>query len=206
MGKSFFTSDWHVGEAPAPNTHSFLRSLPTDSLLHFWMAQCNSVMTPEDTLYFLGDLGITLEDLTVYQHLLPCRKILILGDKEYANKNFTRAECLAELERLGIFHEVHESLEIDVGDLRFFAAHKPTDCLAQTELPALCGHIHGIWRTQYMPERRPIINVGIDAWGGIVSEDFILHQYNAVTKGFYDVNAFPQQWEKAFPPANLVNA
>jgi hypothetical protein len=44
-----------------------------------------------------------------------------------------------------------------------------------------------------MPNGQPIINVGIDAWGGLVSEKFIAHQYDAVTK-HYDDEASPARW------------
>jgi hypothetical protein len=74
-------------------------------------------------------------------------------------------------------------------------AHKPVDLMGYAQhMPSLCGHVHGIWRTQCMPNGEPIINVGIDAWGGLVSEKFILHQYDAITKGYYDQNARVDQW------------
>lgn len=158
-----------------------------------WIKQCREVIQAKDTLIFLGDVGIILDDLMVFRNLPDCNKTLILGDKEYANKNFDKAAFLAENERLGIFDTVAENAVIGIADREYFLSHKPVDCLQQP-LPALCGHIHGIWRSARMPNGQPIINVGIDAWGGLVNSNFIEHQYNAVTK-FYDVNAFPAQWQ-----------
>jgi len=193
MAKKYLTSDWHIGEKSTPNTHSFLRPRPTELMVAEWMKQCREMVQGADILFFLGDVGITLDDLAVCRFLPDCHKILILGDKEYSNKNFDKATFLAENKRLGIFDTVVENTIVDIAGREYFLSHKPTDCLEQP-LPALCGHIHGIWRSARMPTGQPIINVGIDAWGGLVTEDFVEHQYNAITK-FYDVNAFPAQWQ-----------
>lgn len=193
MGRTFLTSDWHSGEQSTPNTHSFLRPRTTAIMVKDWLRQCHDVITAEDTLVFLGDVGITLDDLVLYGDLPTCHKILVLGDKEYANKNFDKALFIAENKRLGIFDTVVENTVMEIFGRQYFLSHKPTDCLEQP-LPALCGHVHGIWRSAKMPNGQPIINVGIDAWGGLVSEEFIEHQYNAINK-FYDLNAFPAQWQ-----------
>jgi calcineurin-like phosphoesterase family protein len=191
--KKHLTSDWHVGEKPTPNTHSFLRPRMTEQMVYEWIEQCHKLIKPDDELIFVGDVGIALADLAMLRYLPPCRKILILGDKEYGNKIFDKAAFLAENERLGIFNEVVENAVIDISGREYFFSHKPVDCLKQ-DRPAICGHVHGIWRTARMPNGQPIINVGIDAWGGLVSEEFLEHQYNCVTKGYYDANCFPAQW------------
>lgn len=194
----YFTSDWHAGEVPEavpffPGTHSFLRPSRTDILVQKWIEDCHQKIQPEDTLYFLGDLAINLTDLNVYSQLPQCHKILILGDKEYKNKNFTQEEFIATIKELNIFDEIMMNTTIQIGKEDFFVSHMPTDCLSQ-EKPSLCGHVHGVWRTQAMPNRNPIINVGIDAWGCIVTEEFIAHQFDAIIKGFYDRNCRVDEW------------
>lgn len=203
QGKVFFTSDWHAGEIleklqiPFEATHSYLRSKSTDLLVDEWIAGCWKLISPQDTLIFLGDLAIQLEDLQVYKQFPKCRKILIMGDKEYANKNFSREEFLAKNQELGLFDEVYEEgiLTLPQGNQKvsWYLAHKPEDCLKQ-ELPSLCGHVHGVWRTQAMPNAQPIINVGVDAWGALVELKHLQHQYNAVTKGYYDHNCRVLSW------------
>lgn len=194
MAKVFFTSDWHAGEQQLPNTHSYLRPYPTEVMIERWLQQCHELITSgDDLLVFVGDLAIWLCDLEVYLKLPKCKKILVLGDKEYANKAFTKEQCLAELKRLNIFNDIVDDFQIDIAGHTWFVSHKPEDCLKQ-ELPSLCGHIHGSWRTMQMPNGQPIINVGIDVWGGLVTEAFIVHQYNAITK-FYDINAKPYEWK-----------
>ncbi len=190
----FFTADIHVGEARLPNTGSYLRPRPTNVMVHELFAQCHQLIKPNDTLVIVGDVGITLADLKVYRELPRCYKVLVLGDKEYASKHFTQDQFLAENQRLRIFDEVVTSTLVVVGGVSYFVSHKPTDCLKQ-ERSALCGHVHGMWRTARMPNSQPIINVGMDAWcGGVVTEAFITHQYNCVTKGHYDVNCHPADW------------
>lgn len=201
--KYFFTSDWHVGEAQTPNTHSFLRPRPTDVMAEEWLADLKSKITPEDTLVFVGDLGIQLSDVNFFKRLPECRKILILGDKEYASKNFTEDEITKYVIHEKIFDETYYRYRLKIQGIDFVIAHKPSDCFGQG-LPAICGHVHGIWRSAEMPkdlepdvvshDKLPIINVGIDVWGGLVSEEFIIHQYNAITK-YYDDEAFPNRWK-----------
>src|SRR3989344_918694 len=193
-----FTSDWHAGEGMTPNTHSYLRPQPTNVMISGWLKMCRERIGEADTLVFLGDLGIILEDLKIYKKLPKChKKILVMGDKEYNNKNFTKSEFLAFAQKIKIFDTIVESFVIEINGQTYYLSHKPVDCVEycrSNNVAAICGHIHGIWRTSRMPNGQPIVNVGIDAWGGLVTEDFIIHQYNAITKGYYDRNAIPQEW------------
>lgn len=167
MGKLFFTSDWHAGEPQAPNTHSYLRPYPTEVMLTKWFTQLESKITEEDTLYFVGDLGIQLSDLSLYKEAfskLPnFKKVLIMGDKEYANKNFTLDEFKTEIHKLNIFDVIAMNIIVTVGEHEWFVSHKPSDCFGKG--PSLCGHIHGCWRSAEMVDKSPIINVGIDGMG-----------------------------------------
>jgi calcineurin-like phosphoesterase family protein len=194
----YLTADWHIGEASTPNTHSFLRPRPTAVMVPEWLQMCHDKLTPDDTLVFLGDTGITLTDVDVLGHLPPCRKILILGDKETNSKYFTTRTLVRRVSALHMFDDVFESRVMLIAGREWYLAHKPSDCVkrctTEAVMPALCGHVHGIWRSQKMPTGQPIINVGIDAWGGLVSETFIAHQYDAITK-YYDNEAFPATWE-----------
>jgi|GEM_PF-1845252 len=196
MGRAFFTADWHNGEDSAPNTHSFLRPRPTAVMVGEWLAHCNEVLRPDDRLFFLGDLVINLDDLEIYRRL-PCNLFVVAGDKETRNKNFTAQEFE---ERFNLIFPSDRAIYTDcaqfitIGNTRWRMAHKPVDLL-DSGMPALCGHVHGIWRTQCMPNGLPIINVGIDAWGGLVSEEMIMHQYNAIMQGHYDRNARVDLWK-----------
>jgi len=195
MGNKWFTADWHAGEESRLNTHSFLRPRPTGVMVKEWLADCRAKIKPQDTLVFVGDLGIQLSDLGVFRALPECERVLVLGDKETESKHFTLDEFQKQNAKLGIFDQTYDHLYTEVAGQGFFLAHKPTDCLSQpTVRPAICGHVHGIWRTQPMPSGQPIINVGIDAWGGVVSEEMIAHQYDCITRGYYDDNCRPATW------------
>lgn len=193
----YFTSDWHIGEKSAPDTPSYLRPRPTDLMVREWLLECHQSIKPDDTFVFLGDIGLTINDVGLL-HLLPdCHRILVLGNKETDNPNFKLSEFLELNDQLNIFDEVTNELELSVGDQSYYLSHKPVDCVLNTggtDQPALCGHIHGMWRTQRMPNGQPIINVGIDAWHRLVSEELIAHQYTSVMERAYDVNCFPSNW------------
>ena len=198
---NYFTSDWHIGELAAQNTHSLLRPKPTEIMANSWLTQCHRTLEPHDTLYILGDLAITLDDLWFYGRLPKCNKHIILGDKE-TNSTFTTFEWGRELTAIQLAHDpencwcVSKYWEVDIDGISFCLTHKPVDCMGfALAKPGICGHVHGIWRTQCMPNGESIINVSIDAWGGIVSEEMIIHQYNAIKKGYYDKNARVDQWK-----------
>lgn len=201
----WFTSDWHAGETADkvgyfPETHSFLRLQSTDILVKEWIQECNKKITPKDTLYFVGDMAITLNDLDIYKELPACTKVLVLGDKEYANKNFTKEEFMKRIHELDIFHIICQKTGVVIDEKLYFISHKPSDCVTHggSHTPAICGHVHGVWRTQRMPNQQPIINVGIDAWHCLVSEEYITHQTNAILKNYYDDSCIVDQWEDIF--------
>jgi calcineurin-like phosphoesterase family protein len=193
MSKKLFSSDWHIGEVAAPNNHSYLsHATPTERLLNAFL---NPSFDKDDTFYFLGDSSVSKEGLDAFLELtnktLPKNKYFILGDKETDLLSFKLNIPVVEILRDNGWI-VKDKLEIVIGDIKFKLSHKPTSLInEQYDGGFLCGHVHGIWRTQKTNNGIPIINVGIDAWANeFVTEDWILHQYNAVTKGYYDNNCF----------------
>lgn len=202
--KSWFTSDWHNGEAQTPNTHSFLRPYPTAQMVYNWLNQIYIKVPKGDRIVFVGDVAIQLNDLRlVFDGLKDYDVVLILGDKETGEKNYKYSDFVDFMNLNYPNIPVYDDMTVTINDRLYFVSHKPEDCLKQN-LPSLCGHIHGIWRTAQMPNGEAIINVSADAWGGIVSEEFIDHQYNAITK-FYDVNAKPYNWIPNCPNCGCPN-
>jgi calcineurin-like phosphoesterase family protein len=154
-----------------------------------WLQHCHEVLKPVDRLICLGDMILNLEDFAVLKELPDCQfKLLILGEKE--RRHDITEVC--EKARAAGFTLVAPHWEMSIAGRQWFLSHKPSDCFSRG-LPALCGHVHGMWRSQCLPNGQPIVNVGIDAWGGLVSEDFIAHQYIAITQ-YYDDEAFPVRW------------
>ena len=143
----YFTSDWHIGEKPAPNTHSFLRRLkPLEVLAQEWLQQCHTLITPDDILYIIGDLAITLDDLDFYAKLPECEKRIILGDKETDSKNYTFDEWCHKMNQvLGDVGSKNNwyfdhSWDVEIGGHSFRVAHKPVDCMA-TPSPSLLSAV-----------------------------------------------------------------
>ncbi len=204
----YFTSDWHIGDPWAPNTRSFLRPYPTHVMAERWLEQCGELLKSGDELYILGDLAASFKDLDFYYGLSAFelgdnRRIHILcGNKETDGELFTLEEMNQRLQFL-FGKDDPSMLEIstgtqfvEIGGKGFRMAHKPEDLFGfAAPMPSLCGHVHGIWRTQCLPNGMPIINVGIDAWGGLVSEAMILHECEAIVNGHYDKNARVDLWK-----------
>lgn len=186
----YFTSDWHINELSAPNTHTFLR--PKDFNLGLPANLIWPKFQPEDEFYFLGDMAIDLDGLEFgckwVSENVPCKKIFVVGDKETANKNFKDDDALEIINKY--FDDWEYGCCVTLGTAELLVSHRPVD-LRFTTKNGLVGHIHGVARVLKTKDNRALINVGIDAWCfQIVSEERILHQIDAATKGYYDENCF----------------
>ena len=111
------------------------------------IANYNALVSPSDTVYMLGDLGIlnssALPKLESVIQRLNGNKHLILGNHDMY-KPFTYV-------RMG-FVSVHTSLEVE----GFYLAHEPA---VHKSGPVLCGHVHEKWLRQ-----ANVVNVGVDVW------------------------------------------
>lgn len=122
----------------------------------------NSIVTPDDTVYFLGDL--TMESPSCRQKLDPLLNrlngelIMILGNHDRL-KSFTLVE-------MG-FNSVHTSLIIEIEGKKIFLCHDPAVVQPGIIPPdidlVLCGHVHASWRKIDTPIAT-IVNVGVDVW------------------------------------------
>ncbi len=115
-----------------------------------------AVPGPDDTLYMIGDFTMRGEEsykwFSTILSKIPCRKILILGNHDKLNP-FKYIECG--------FESVHTSLVVG----KYFLAHDPAWLAAMPkEYVMLCGHVHGLFKTQRDSIGRLAINVGVDVW------------------------------------------
>lgn len=192
--KKWFTSDWHLGEEPARNTHSFLRPK------NFNIGLPDNLIWPDyneiTEFYFLGDMAVDLPNLE-----LGCRWIrdklpntclhFVYGDKETNNKNFRAEQAKEIIDKYFDHHGYVDYLTTMLEDnmVTINLVHKPED-ISNNAFHNVVGHIHGTKRIERLPNTRLFINVGIDAWCfQIVPEDWITHQIIAGTR-FYDENIF----------------
>jgi calcineurin-like phosphoesterase family protein len=150
----YFSSDFHFSHANILEYCS--RPFKDAQEMDYVILKNFSILKPEDTLYFLGDFTMRGEDhYKWFQSTLSritCRKIFILGNHDKL-KSFKYVE-------LG-FESVHTSLIVD----KYFLAHDPALLSAMPkEYIMLCGHVHGLFKTQTDSQGRVVINVGVDVW------------------------------------------
>lgn len=195
----FFTSDWHLDDSYTRGSHTFFRPKPTATLVPIWLDECHQLIQPDDELWLLGDMANCLETYRLLDALPDCKLNIMLGNREdkipnfadevlnYLPKHQSRAEVLGTSSR----ETQYASLNTRVWRI----SHQPENLLGYSlAVPALCGHVHGTWRTQQLPGGEPIINVGIDAWHRIVTEEHIEHERHAIKKGYYGRNVCAVQW------------
>lgn len=200
--KLFITSDWHIGEEKAVNTHSYLSNIGDNEKTEMCRKMIENLPNNSNVI-FLGDAAVSRESLKTFIDIFDTpnikSKTFILGDKEIEflpnKKDVSLKEVKDKLEKNG--WNVFDKLVTVIDGITTLIIHKPVDALNEIEDNTdmiLCGHVHGIWRTQKVlkeGKQIPIINVGIDAWANqITNYDYIQHQYNAVVKGYYDQNCF----------------
>ncbi len=187
----YLTSDWHLDDPYAPGSHIYLRPKPTDQLKEEWLAECHRLIQPDDDLYLLGDMVSHSCSLEFLDELPDCRIHYMPGNREMKIPHFTEQVFLhakKRRNRLEIFGEHDHSVEfIEIPNFGTWrASHRPAELIGfSLSMPAFCGHVHGVWRTQIINFDSPLINVGIDAWGRLVSEELIAHEYRAVKEGYY---------------------
>jgi calcineurin-like phosphoesterase family protein len=150
----YFTSDPHFSHE---NILKYCNRPFRDSKeMDYVLLKNLSIIQPEDTLYCLGDFSMRGEDHYKWfagtLARIAGRKILILGNHDRL-KPFSYVE-------LG-FESVHTSLTVD----KYFLAHDPALLAAMPpEYTMLCGHVHGLFKSQKDDQGRLAINVGVDVW------------------------------------------
>jgi len=176
----YFTSDLHLGHE---NIIEYT-SRPFNSVTHMHegiVANWNSVVTPDDEVYILGDaaLGDISRTLTLFSRLNGLH-FLVPGnhDKIWSGRGAYHRD-LYEQAGITLLPETHQitlgsstvllchfPYHGDTKDFERFPEFRPQD----TGLWLLHGHVHTKFR-----QRSRQINVGIDAWGGFpVAEDTLL--------------------------------
>lgn len=189
MSKTWITSDLHLGE----ERMDLMQRPFADGRLHdlALIANYNSVVAPEDTVYINGDVVYQKANPVIFLPLigqLNGRKILIRGnhDRPFSDEQF--ASYFDEIIPEG------DGIEIDVanGDdtLPCYITHYPTQ--SREDRFNLVGHIHSAWKFQLNQ-----VNIGIDVHHFFPVElSKMGFYYNAITQ-FYDLDV----WQ-AYSPVN----
>lgn len=194
--KTFFTSDWHLGEKKAPNTWAYHRDFDSpEDMNHTIIQKVNRYVGEKDTLYVLGDVAVNLEAEKWLSQINCKNLILIQGEKDQS------AEMHGMLSQY--FSAIYEAptLVHNLNDLTFVVGHKPSDVKKLMEQQifdlrfvkksedffGLHGHIH---RAKACGASRNALNVSCDLWDYVpLSLERIMHLHGAVTK-YWDGEVF----------------
>lgn len=180
----FFVSDTHFGDERVLK----YRYRPYSSVEEMDEAQVeiwNSVVSPDDIVYHLGDVAVTAEALNEYVPRLNGTKRLVCGNYEYTlpredlERLFVRIED--EPTALGLF-------DAEMGNIVVRLMHYPLQRVEDWSVDwNLCGHIHDLWKIS-----RNMMNVSVDAWHfKPVSEKQVFQAFIAQREGYWDANVYP---------------
>lgn len=182
MTKTWFTSDHHFGHR---NIITFCDRPfdDPDAMDDDIIARHNSLVAPDDIVFFLGDVAMgRIADTLPKVKRMHGTKFLIPGNHDrvfdfdkltdHHKDRWGTAYADAGFILIGDDHDgfpftlSHFPFDGDSHDIDRFVDHRPPDHGGWH----VHGHVHDEWRV-----RGRMINVGIDAWGGFpVSLDAIL--------------------------------
>lgn len=170
----FFTSDHHFGHA---NTIKYCQRPFTsaDEMNEEMIRRWNSVVCPEDTVYYLGDFSLSKDCVEQFAPRLNGQKCLLMGNHDachpchkkkaaaglivYKKAGFISLGLESHLEIAGqkvlLNHMPYFSEEPSPEYKIKYKEFRPKD----EGLWLLHGHIHEKWKT-----REKMINVGVDVW------------------------------------------
>jgi calcineurin-like phosphoesterase family protein len=148
----------------------------------------NNIVSPNDTVYHLGDFAFAARAVEVFTPLLNGKKILITGNHDFphpSHRKSRRPENQAkwiEMYKSWGWHDVKLSDTLRVPGVATFNLHHIPYSSGYTaadeedrqykiqkyaakddQLPLLCGHVHEKWSVKRTPSGTIMINVGVDS-------------------------------------------
>lgn len=170
----YFTSDFHLSHL---NIIDFSERPFTsvDQMDETIISNMANAVTPDDTLYLLGD--ILWKDTKYHADLIKrinCKRILVSGNHDAAWLGRSKgAKVRRKWLENGTFHEIHQRIDMEIDGQKIILNHFPfvadgrhddrfspyrPDDDGHTWL--LHGHVHQSWL--YKEPRQ--LNVGVDVW------------------------------------------
>lgn len=208
---NWFTSDGHFSHIKCIFYESRKFSQDEAGVLAMneaMVSNWNSVVKPEDTVYYLGDFSLSCDAVRNYVHRLNGYKILILGNHDYphpANKKSRgvgQSTMWANKYMHWGFDEIHMSLKIRLDDgadgilVRLYhmpyrdetdpKQNHPKWRLVDDGIPLICGHVHSRWKLRLSKSATPQVNVGVDMHNMTpVAEHVVLEYFRHLVSGEY---------------------
>lgn len=178
----FFSSDhhfWHQNIIAYCNRPFSSVEEMNEALIDRW----NSVVSPEDTVYCIGDFSLAIRPVETIPSMLNGTKILIPGNHDWCHSYHKKSRrdgvahwtqrytdngwiVLPEQTQINapnvvqICHFPYASAEND-NYVDKYAKYRPED----NGDVLLCGHVHGAWDTKRSHKNSLMINVGVDVRG-----------------------------------------
>lgn len=174
----YFTSDQHFYHSNIIN-YSNRPFSSVEEMNEKLIANYNSLVSPDDVVYHLGDFSLALRPVEIYVARLNGTKHLILGNHDWAHPAHKKSksgierwtqkyiECGFTTVSLGGVYEFKElSAPVHLSHMPYknlepgehgdkYAQWRPED----KGLWLLHGHVHTQWKT-----KGNMINVGVDPW------------------------------------------
>ncbi len=182
MAKTWFTSDWHLGESRMQvMCRPFFdneKGSATMNMIETIRNNHNSMVAEDDIVYVIGDCcNKNTPEFLDYADQFNGVKILIRGNHDVS---------LSDEDFLKVFEEVipeGKGVDLDLNGLSVYLTHYPTQ--SKSDVFNLVGHIHGAWKVQLN-----MLNVGVDAHHfRPISADDVAFYYKAICE-FYDRDVF----------------
>lgn len=185
--RRFFTSDLHFYHA---NVIRYC-SRPYSSVEHMnemMILNWNSVVSPEDIVYCLGDFSLAARPVESFTQRLNGKKILVLGNHDFPHpahqkgrKERLREEWTQKYLSWG-WDSLHLEVIDQIGEIPIRMCHLPylDSCPEDVHkggktrydnhrpkddgLLLLCGHVHEKWKHRFTKKGTLMVNVGVDVW------------------------------------------
>jgi calcineurin-like phosphoesterase family protein len=170
----FFTSDHHFGHQNIIKYCS--RPFATaDEMNEVMIERWNSVVAPDDIVYYLGDFSLSASLAETIAPKLNGKKYLIMGNHDlchpvnkkraekgrdaYLNAGFLSLELDGEIEIAGQKVKLHHLPYLNSNDADKYKGKYDHFRPKNEGQWLLCGHIHEKWK-----QVDRMINVGVDVW------------------------------------------
>lgn len=180
---NFYTSDHHFWHG---NVIRYCQRPYTsvEQMNELLIKNWNSIVGPEDTVYYLGDFSLSIKAVQNITQRLMGRKILIAGNHDLCHPCNKKSNTPTKMEKnvkkyldFG-WAEVHLQKEINIGEHKIRLNHLPyLESISESQdqrFPIarptndggtlLCGHVHEKWKSRKTENGALMINVGVDMW------------------------------------------
>lgn len=167
---TWFTSDHHFGHV---NIIKYCNR-PFNSVAHMnsiMESSWNSVVAPNDTVYYLGDFAMQPHMVTEILPRLNGSKILVAGNHDRCHPNIGNPDRWLQTYLDAGFNSVHVDLELEIGGQNVLLHHFPYRSESEPKQKyygqrpvdngrwLIHGHVHDRWK---LSGRQ--INVSVENW------------------------------------------